>query len=92
MASYKLNYYRGYRVRNLEQTRKAVLDWKKKNPEKSNAHQRVYRAVQTGRLQKPDHCPACGNAGPVHAHHDDYSKPLDVKWLCSKCHGVQHRA
>ncbi len=26
----------------------------------------------------------------VHAHHHDYSKPLDVEWLCKDCHWQQH--
>jgi hypothetical protein len=35
-------------------------------------------------------CESCGRQ-PAQAHHDDYSKPLEVRWLCSACHGVEHR-
>lgn len=33
----------------------------------------------------------CGTDKNVHGHHHDYSKPLDVEWLCSTCHGIEHR-
>ena len=35
-------------------------------------------------------CARCGNP-KVHAHHNDYAKPLEVEWLCSKHHGEVHR-
>jgi hypothetical protein len=40
---------------------------------------------------KPAACSACGLVGRVQGHHEDYSKPLDVIWLCQKCHGLRHR-
>lgn len=61
-----------------------------KNPAKRMAHTMVWSAVRNGTLtQKP--CESCG-ASPAHAHHDDYSRPLDVRWLCPPCHAAHHKA
>lgn len=45
-------------------------------------------AVASGKLVR-EPC-ACGEARS-HGHHDDYTKPLEVRWLCSRCHGLEHR-
>jgi hypothetical protein len=72
-----------------ERARKAA--WTKLNREKHQAHQAVYRAVQSGELDKPTVCSFCGtDKFRIEAHHDDYSFPLDVVWLCSACHGQRH--
>lgn len=53
------------------------------NPEKTKARHTVAYALKTGRLiKKPCYC----GETKVEAHHDDYSKPLDVEWLCNKHH------
>ena len=50
------------------------------------------RAIELGFLERPLICPKCGRSDlMVHAHHKDYLKPLDVYWLCSECHGKEHR-
>ena len=49
-----------------------------------------YRAIKSGKLIKPDICPKCGSSIDIEHHHEDYSKPLDVVWLCIKCHAVLH--
>lgn len=60
-----------------------------KNPEKRHAHSKVNYALRKGILIKSP-CVKCGNEN-VQAHHSDYSQPLNVTWLCAKCHGLEHR-
>ena len=45
----------------------------------------VHRAVKNGKLTKRDRCTKCGATTPLVAYHSDYSKPLDVVWLCRSC-------
>jgi hypothetical protein len=39
---------------------------------------------------KKQPCLVCGVSKRVHAHHKDYSKPLDVDWYCPKHHKEIH--
>jgi ribosomal protein S27AE len=57
-----------------------------------NAHRKVAYAVRRGVLVKPKACERCGKSRHVRlsGHHADYSKPLDVKWLCHRCHSREH--
>lgn len=58
------------------------------HPERQAARLAVAREVRSGRmLRRP--CAICG--AKAQAHHDDYSKPLDVMWLCPTHHGERHR-
>lgn len=59
-----------------------------KFPERLAARQAVRIALRNGALKgKP--CEECGDE-KSQAHHPDYSKPLDVKWLCRSCHNKEH--
>jgi ribosomal protein S27AE len=62
--------------------------WRKRNPHKSRAQIRVGHAVRKGALLRQP-CEVCGSAS-VQAHHDDYARPLDVRWLCVKHHAEHH--
>jgi hypothetical protein len=64
--------------------------WNSKNPEKRKAQKAVEYALKTGKLVKMP-CERCGSTEHVHAHHDDYSRPLDVMWLCAKHHKERHK-
>lgn len=64
---------------------------------KEKAGQQARNAIAAGVLI-PQPCEKCGANGEttagiraVHAHHDDYSKPLDVRWLCGKHHKEWHK-
>ena len=54
----------------------------------TRAHSYVTGALAAGRLV-PRPCERCG-AEPVKAHHDDYARPRDVRWLCQRCHSQWH--
>ncbi len=51
-------------------------------------------AIAKGVLTRPDTCSRCGKTPPrlkgglpsIQAHHHDYSRPLDVEWICVQCH------
>jgi hypothetical protein len=59
-----------------------------KFPEKKKARAIADDAVKKGLIQRKP-CEVCG-AHRAQAHHDDYSKPLDVVWLCSTHHAERH--
>lgn len=63
---------------------------KAKWPEKFQARKLTSQAIASGRLMRQP-CEGCG-ATPADAHHDDYSRPLDVRWLCEACHAAHHVA
>lgn len=61
-------------------------------PEQKMKHavrSRVAYALKTGRLKRQP-CEVCG-AKDAEAHHPDYSKPLEVMWLCVPHHGAEHK-
>lgn len=64
-------------------TNKAKAAWAKRNPEKVKAVRLANKLTR-----KP--CEVCG-AVNVHGHHDDYSKPLEVRWLCPRHHSEHHK-
>jgi hypothetical protein len=53
---------------------------------------RARYAVSVGKIAKRDSCSRCGVTDmPLEMHHEDYSKPLEVVWLCDACHGITRK-
>jgi hypothetical protein len=67
-----------------ERGRVGTSEYKLENPEKALAHTLVSLAKDSGELVMQP-CEVCG-VMPTQAHHDDYSKPLEVRWLCVTHH------
>ena len=73
------------RKKPLDKARKDA--WRKIFPERKNAQAKVFRALLSGKLTKQP-CFICGEK--AEAHHPDYSRPLDVVWLCPSHHREAH--
>lgn len=59
-----------------------------RHAKKRSAHNAVRNAVKRGELIRGP-CECCGELKVV-GHHDDYDRPLDVRWLCERCHKAWH--
>lgn len=87
----RIDYYRAYdRKRGSRQTDEYRKRYTEENPIKYGARVMVGNAVRSGKIEKPDTCQECGDDTRLHGHHDDYAKPLEVRWLCPACHFEWH--
>lgn len=77
--------------KNREELRARADRWKAENPDAKRAHSKVQKAMQSGKLVRPEACQSCGEPCRPDAHHEDYMKPLVVVWLCAPCHHRLHR-
>jgi hypothetical protein len=96
----RIEYYRAYdRARANEPNRKADRVARAKahprprpepDPVKRAARVLLGNAVRDGKVKKAPECEVCSVSGDLHGHHEDYSKPLEVIWVCSACHAFIH--
>ena len=83
------DYYRAYKAEHYKPDGKYTKKARQEIYGYSAAHNATKRAIKSGRLQKMP-CEMCGTRNWIHAHHDDYRKPLDVMWLCPTHHKARH--
>ena len=77
------------RKRGNRQTKEYLDSYVAKYPNKYKAQNMVSNAIRDKRLFK-EPCEVCGTEERLHAHHDDYLKPLNVRWLCASHHRQWH--
>lgn len=80
--------HKKYVEENPDKVSSSKKEYNQRNRWKRAVLNRVRRAIRSGKLVR-ESCVVCGERN-THAHHEDYSKPLDVVWLCRKHHDVRH--
>lgn len=70
--------------------RSALRYSRKRDKRKTAARDFTRAAIVLGYLVRQP-CEVCGTS-KVQAHHGDYEKPLDVRWLCTTHHADEHGA
>ena len=83
---------RKWRKKNVEKNSSYHKNWRYKNREYNNythlARKKLHYAIEIGKIKRLP-CVVCGNVKSC-GHHEDYSKPLEVIWLCAKHHHLLH--
>ena len=79
-------YQKSWALKNKEKRSLVMKKWESNNSHKKKAHVEVRKAIKNGLLIRMD----CFCGKKAHAHHEDYSKPLDVVWLCAFHHKQVH--
>lgn len=77
------------RYRESPQRRAGIEASQKRHPDRHKARTKLRTEVAAGRIIRQP-CEVCGEK-KVDAHHEDYAKPLEVRWLCRKHHMQHHR-
>lgn len=73
-----------------QKSKERILNYIKSNKErdkiKLRARNNVNRWLRLGQITRAEKCSECGSNTKLEAHHEDYSKPREIKWLCVSCH------
>ena len=83
--------YLKYGEKSKIRQRKFREKYRREEPEKIKARRSVFIAVRSGSLKRKKNCENCNSNSKIQAHHHDYSKPLEVLWVCKDCHSKIHR-
>ena len=84
MVLYRREYHRTHR----EQMNRLKREWMERNKDRMRVKNATRYAIKVGKLVRAP-CVVCGE-DLVEAHHPDYSKPLEVVWLCHTHHLEVH--
>ena len=82
-------WYQDNKARRRPSNLRHVKAYQARWPEKQKAKNMLNDRVNRGKITR-EPCEVCGDPN-TQGHHEDYSKPLDVVWLCTKHHMERHR-
>ena len=74
-----------------ETRRKAAKKYREEYIEEVRCRSILNEAVRCGKIKRPNTCESCFKECKPEGHHEDYSRPFDVDWLCIECHKRLHR-
>ena len=80
------------RIREHDRRHEAKRTANPRYTEARRVHSLTHYYLKTGKLIRPDQCEECGVACKPDAAHVDYSRPLEVRWLCRPCHYAWDKA
>lgn len=87
--------YNRFKKKEFYQRHKEAIDLKTRKENATHcgyARKMLRNAVARGKIIRPLNCERCRRSDyKIQGHHEDYSKPLDVQWLCTLCHNYVHR-
>lgn len=87
----KINYTKYNKTeKGKEVRRKTRTNYKKHNPEKHRCRWIVWNGLKLKSINRPTICDKCSKYCVPDAHHENYSKPLEIIWLCKQCHFEIH--
>jgi hypothetical protein len=93
------DYMRDWKAAHPESVRRTNRSYYERNAEgwnegrdrsKHQARLAVYSEIRAGRLEKGECEVGIGCTGRIEAHHDDYERPLEIRWLCKRHHMLLH--
>ena len=76
--------------RGREAQRKNKERYTERYPEKIHARNILHGAILACKITRPAACSECNKPCEPNGHHSDYTKPLEVIWLCRECHTELH--
>lgn len=80
-----------WRKKNRKRLNGCIENHNQKNPLKVACRRFLRTAIDKGIIVRYNACSCCLKKCKPEAHHKDYTKPLEVIWLCRSCHGKEHR-
>lgn len=84
------DYAQQYRRAHKNKYNELSKQYQKTHPRRVHAWIVAKQAKRAGELIQPERCEICRNRTALDMHHQDYLLPLDVNWLCRKCHTRVH--